>query len=481
MGQPFQGLPRPTLNIVGRTILNLAIALALVTAATAASLFLLRANSATAALVYLLVILAIATRMRLPYAIAASVGSMLCYNFFFLPPLGTLTIADPQNWIALFVFLVTAVTASQLSTSARARADEAGERRREMERLYRFSRALLLGDSEQSLASQIVRQLVDVFGASEAAFYERASGRIYRAGTESGALADSRLREVTSGDGMLVEPVQLGGRSLGSLGIAGVQLSQPAAQALAQLAAIALEQERSREAATRVEAARQNEQLKATLLDAIAHEFKTPLTAIKAAVTTVLATNHRDAAEQELLTVVDEEADRMTSLVSEAIDLARISPGQVRLEKQAVAVKALVSSVLARLHALLEGRNIQVDVPKDLPEVNADAGRVELVLRQLVTNALNYAPPSAPIRIDAERAQDSVVVSIANDGPGIPAEEHEAIFEKFYRGRAVRSRIPGTGMGLAIARDIIEAHGGRIWVESAPGKGARFSLTLPLA
>jgi two-component system sensor histidine kinase KdpD len=261
----------------------------------------------------------------------------------------------------------------------------------------------------------------------------------------------------------------------------GTTLSEAALQAVAQLGAIALERARAQEAANHAEATRQNEQLKATLLDALAHEFKTPLTSIKAAITSVLANARRDPVERELLTVADEEADRLNTLLTRTIEVARIEAGHVKLSRQPCPVTQLVADAIDQLKRFVEGRDVRVDVPTDLPPVDADPGLIALVLRQLLDNALKYASPSSSIGISAERLEDNVVVHVFNDGPGIPPEELNAIFQKFYRGRDVRDRIPGTGLGLTIAREIVATHGGNLTVSSQPGSGVRFSFTLPVA
>ena len=279
---------------------------------------------------------------------------------------------------------------------------------------------------------------------------------------------------------MVIVPVRLGGRSLGSLGVAGkTGISEVALQAIAQLIAIALERAKAQEMAARAEATRQNEQLKSTLLDALAHEFKTPLTSIKAAATTVLSRQKLDALEQDLITVVDEEADHLNNLVTEAIELARIGAGPVNLHRELCSADELIASATTQLGHLLEGRVLEVTVERDLPEVEVDRKLCELALRQLLNNALRYSPASSVIQITAESQGEAMVMGVYNAGSGIAAAEQDLIFEKFYRGREVRARIPGTGMGLTITREIVEAHGGRIWLKSEPGKGVRFSFTLP--
>ncbi len=427
--------------------------------------------------------------MGLRESVTASLASMLAYNFFFLPPVGTFTIADPQNWIALFVFLATAITASQLSASARRKADEAEARRQELERTYEFSRALIVGDDEHSLGTQTIQHLSSLFDLEDVWFYDAATDSIARGGAAKSPLSEELLRDAASSGNLwrdarsyaLALPIRLGGQCYGSLGVSGkAPLPETALQAIAQLVAIAIERTHAQALANRMEAARQNEQLKSTLLDAVAHEFKTPLTAIKAATTTVLSRSALDSLGRELLSVVDEETDNLTNLVSDAIELARIGSGPVKLHREPCSLSLIVSSGMAQLRTLLEGREIEIKLEPELPLIDADPRLSELALRQLLSNAVKYSPVSSRIEVRAKEDGDFVVVTVSNAGPGIPESEQKSIFEKFYRGREARARVAGSGMGLAITREIVEAHGGLVWVESEPGEGARFSFSLPI-
>jgi two-component system sensor histidine kinase KdpD len=227
-----------------------------------------------------------------------------------------------------------------------------------------------------------------------------------------------------------------------------------------------------------MEATRQNEQLKATLLDALAHEFKTPLTSVKIATSTLLSSHALSPSEQrELLTVVDEEADRMTKLVSDSIALARMGTAPLILHSEICSPEQLILSALNDLHALFDGRELKLEISPDLPIIRVDRTLSELALRQVVNNALKYSPADSEIRVAVQRHEGFVVVGISNGGPGIPKVYQERIFEKFYRGPDVRNRVPGTGMGLNITREIIQAQGGRIWVDSEAGKGVTFYIT----
>ena len=450
----------------------------------------LHVNSATAAFSFLLIILALAARAGLAESILASFACMLAYNFFFLPPVGALTIADPQNWVALLVFLVTAITASQLSSSARRKAEEAAAKQRELQRMYEFSRALMLRDPERTLEIQTTQQIVDLFDVQNVCFYDALKDSL----TSYAPVRNPKIEEATrqvaqsgaiwrSPDGKTtVVPIGFGGLHLGSIGVSGSPIpSDVALQAIAQLVAIAIERGRAQETENRIAAARQNEQLKSTLLDALAHEFKTPLTSIKAATSSLLPKSDLDAVGRELLTVIDEEADRLTSLVSDSIELARFGTGPVSLDRQFWSAETLITSSINQLRALFEGRQVDVTVESNLPLLELDRNLTELVIRQLIGNALKYSSSSSTIHIAAAAEENKAVISVHNAGKEIPPSEQEMLFEKFYRSADARGRISGTGMGLAIGREIVEAHGGRIWVDSAPGQGVRFSFTVPFS
>ncbi|HVW11382.1 MAG TPA: ATP-binding protein [Bryobacteraceae bacterium] len=467
-----------------------ALRIAVVCAGVAASTFVLRyvvpANAATAGFAYLVIALFAATRWGLAEAIAGSLVAVLCFNFFFLPPLGTFTIADPENWVAMVALLVTSITAGRLSTRVRRQAIEAGEREREIERLYSLSRAILLIDPAAPVGPQMVSQMSQTLEATSVALYDRSSDEIYRAGAQEFPAEDARLRTAASdgatlamdGD-LLISPVRLGGRTAGSLGISGVVLSESGAQSVTNLAAIGLERTRAQQAAARAEASRQSDELKSTLLDAIAHEFKTPLTTIKASTTALLADRPPTADLQRgYIELVDEEADRLGGLVTEAIQMARFEAGQVRLQREQTAVAELLEAAIAKTSHRLRGRQIDIDVPSSLPGVMADREMMELALRQLLDNAAKYSPPDSPIAISAASVDGHVAIRIRDFGKGVPPAESARIFDKFYRGRQDRGQIPGAGLGLAIARAVVESHHGTIRVESAAGEGAVFSVEL---
>jgi two-component system sensor histidine kinase KdpD len=467
---------------------RIATAVGIISAITAICFRLIPVNATTAGFVYLVAILFIAAHWGLSEALVGSFFAVGCFNYFFLPPIRTFTVADPQNWVALIAFLATSITASHFSTQAKKRTMDAMDRQREMEKLYALSRSILLIEPSRPVPKQLAMQIAQSFAADAVALYDRNSGEFFRAGPQDFQDSDDRLRQAAL-EGTLfrddatrsvVTSVRLGAQPIGSLGIHGVTLSDSALQGLSNLVAIGLERKRVQDAASRAEAARQSDELKSTLLDALAHEFKTPLTSIKAASTSLLSsTTLRPEQQRELLSIVDEETDRLSVLVTEAIQMARIEAGRVILRRADHSVQELVESVLDKLRTVVEDRNIQVDIAAGLPHVWVDGELIEVAFRQLVDNALKYSPAGSPVSLTGKLKDGRVVISVADHGPGIPEAEQGRIFEKFYRAEAARHQIPGAGLGLVIAREIIHAHGGEIWVESQPGEGSIFQFTLP--
>jgi two-component system sensor histidine kinase KdpD len=249
-------------------------------------------------------------------------------------------------------------------------------------------------------------------------------------------------------------------------------------QALLNLVAIALERVRTEEAANRADAARQSEEFKSTLLDAIAHEFKTPLTSIKAASTSLLSDSPALSPQfRELAAIIDEETDRMNQLVTEAVRMSQIDAGKIRLERESLEIPAVLARVVEHFESLSAGRSMRLDPSPNLPRVSADAELLSLALRQLIDNALKYSPPASPIRIAAGVEGERVVIRVHDRGPGIPQRERERVFDKFYRRSG--AGVPGTGLGLYIAREILRAHGGDLWIEGEPGHGSEFCAALP--
>jgi two-component system sensor histidine kinase KdpD len=418
-----------------------------------------------------------------------SVVAMLAFNYYFLPPIGTFTIADPQNWVALFAFLVVSVLASHLSTRARQQAKDASQRRREIEKLYAFSQGLLESGNVIQLLNRIPSQIVDIFEVGAAALLLAEKQKIYRSGPVIPQLDLETLKTMVIREEPLVDeanslcfvPVRLGIRPIGSLGISGSTPSRQTLEAIGTLIAVAIERARAIEQLGLTEAAREGERLRTALLDSVTHALRTPLTSIKASVTNLLSNaSVTNLQRQELLTIINEETDRLNRLVGEAGEMARLDAGEVELHLESRPIEDVIDAALNQCRLTLGARVVRVQVPPGLPNVSVDLVRAREALVHLIENANQYSPADRPITITAEAAPDFVVTSVADRGAGIDDLEQNLIFEKFYRGKDQRYLVQGTGMGLPIAKAIIEAHGGTMSLTSQRGQGSVFSFTLPV-
>jgi len=451
---------------------------------------LLHLNATAVALAFLLGVLGISAFYRWQHAVFMSVVATLAFNYYFLPPIRTFTIADPQNWIALFAFLVTAVTASELSARARRGSRTAIERRQELERLYAFSQLLLSSDNSAELLNSIPRYIVESFGVRSAAISLSNRADIYRSGPAIDGLDSHDLQVVGLRGEPHIEidkqvafmPLHMGMRVVGSMGVSGSLLSRQTLEAIGSLVGVAVERAGAVEKLSRAEAARESEQLRAILLDSVTHEFRTPLTAIKASVTSLLGNpTHTPEQRQELLTIINEESDRLNRLIGEAAEMAQIDANKVEYHLESAPIRPIVDEALEELKQLLAQHPVEVRIPADLPAARMDSARIKEVLVHLLENAAKYSPAGAPIRVTAEARNRTITVSVADRGPGIDDFEQSLVFEKFYRGRNQRVQVHGTGMGLAICKAIVEAHGGRIGVTSQLGHGSVFYFSLPVA
>jgi len=470
-------------------VLQLAISIAIVAGITATFHRLVEVNETTVALTFLLAILAVSALWGLAVAVAMSLVAVGVFNYYFIPPIGSFTVADAKNWVALGAFLVTAILGSQLSSRARKEADMADRRRREIERLYTFSQKLLGEGNVIQLMNAIPNHIVDTFEVGAAALFLPEKQKFYRSGLGALQLDEDRLRDAFSRDepsigqhsGACFAPVRLGVRPIGSFGISGVPPSRQTLEALGTLIGIAIERARNVELLGKAEADRQGERLKSALLDSITHDFRTPLTSIKASITTLLSNGTTGTpAQKELLVVINEECDRLNHLVEEAAEMARLEAGEVELKLEPVSAREIVEAALAHSRNALGPREVRVEIPDTLPLVRADRERVREVVGHLVDNAHHYSPIESPIRITAEAVGNNVVISVADHGSGIEEIEQGIIFDKFYRGKDQRYLVQGTGMGLPIAKALVEAHGGTISVTSQIGHGSVFSFSLPI-
>jgi two-component system, OmpR family, sensor histidine kinase KdpD len=454
---------------------------------------LLHANASTAGFGFLLAVMVVSAAWGLRCAIFLSVLATLAYNFFFLPPIGTFTIADPQNWIALLTFLLTAIIASQLSERARHETENANSRRRELEQLYAFSQQMLTADNVLGLVNTIPDKVVNIFGATSAALFSVHSKnkKVYYSGLEAQALISSEDLERVCGRSepvtdparnLRIRPLRMGLRSVGALAIVGGKLSTESLEAIGSLVAIAIERAGAVEKLAHSEAGRESERLRSILLDSVTHDFRTPLTAIKASAQSLLGDAELDdASKKELLTVINEESDRLDRLVGEAAKMSQLDAHAVELNLQPHSIREAIDAALETNQKTLARHQVNLVVSDRLPRVKMDLRQTEEIISQLLDNAGKYSPPGTTITITSEVQGQMLVTSVADQGTGIDAIDQSMIFDKFYRGRGQRQNVQGTGMGLAIAKAIVEAHGGTITLTTQPGRGSVFSYTLPLS
>ena len=463
-------------------VVRIGVSLGMVAGVTALYTWLLHVNPTTVALTYVIVILLVATGWGILEATVASLVAMLCFNFFFLPPVGTLTIADPQNWVALVAFLVTGIVTSQLSGRVRQRNIEAVARQRDLERLYALSRSFLLAERDASVPGAIARHIADAFELRTTGIYDQRQDTISWAGAADLPALDARLREVARRSisareaGMILTPIQLGGAPIGSVAVPSPGMSDTVLQSIANLAAIGLERARAKEAAARADAARESSELRATVLDALAHEFKTPLTSMKAASSDLLQSTTRSPREHELVEIIDEDLDRFQGLVTDAVRMLRIDAGDFLIHPRRLAVSDLVTAEVHKMERRLEGHTVIQRIPAGLT-VDADRDLLTLAVRQLLDNAVKYSPPTSTIDVSAD-ANGCLTLTVRNSGSVISESERPRVFERFYRGTPAR-QIPGTGMGLAIVQRIAHAHTGHVSVSSSASEGTAFTITLP--
>jgi two-component system sensor histidine kinase KdpD len=443
----------------------------------------------TVVLTNLLAILVASALWGLGVSVFMSITATLALDYYFFPPIGYFTISDPQDWVSLFTFLTTSVIGSDLSARARRQAEEANRRRDEVEQLYEFSTHLLSARDPHELLNEIPKQIVESFKAGAAALYLPDRQEVYRAGIGVPQLDAIRLKataaredmEVDRSQGVYFLPVRQGSRVIGSLGIVGPLVSNRTLEAMGTLIATAIDRAQAIELLGKAEAVRESERLKSVLLDAVTHDFKTPLTSIKASATSLLEDLRFNRKQRmELLMVIDEECDRINRLIGETSEMARLEAGEVTLQFAPQTVGELISAAVEDCESVQRDRRIHIEVKDSHRRVYADITWARKVFAHIIRNADLYSSPGEPITIDAEERDGFVAFSVADKGPGIEESEVNQIFDRFYRGKGQRHRIPGTGMGLPIAKAIVEAHGGTVEVVSQKGHGSVFTFSLPI-
>ena len=485
---------------------TIALGVAAVALVTSALGWLSVTNAATVALCYLLVVLFVAASASLVSAIVVSIAATLALNFFFLPPIGTLTIADPHNWIALVAFLIVSIVASQLSTSARTRAREALDRRNELTRLFDLTRDILLTTEREGAIRATARHIARRFELPQVTICLPApeggwslhgggeeepdipAGELDRAlATARGALEfDARSRAygghraimTPAGATLQLVPIRLGVKATGLLAVGGRDLEPGTLDAIAGIAAIAVERSQFLEERRQAELTTQRAELSSALLASLGHDLRTPLTAVRVALSNVLDPALPDEQRKEQASLALDELDRLNRLFQEILDMARIETHTVQPERQWASPAEIVEAAMTHAGPTLARHAVRVGAESETL-VEIDPRLTAVALAHLLENAAQYSPSDRPIEVRGWVNTDGLRFTVTDQGPGLDATEMERLFEPFFRGAAARRQTSGTGMGLSISRGLLTAQDGRVWAENMTPHGARFSISVP--
>jgi two-component system sensor histidine kinase KdpD len=461
----------------------------------------LHANAFVAGLLYLLLILPIAFQWGLLEATAVSVIACVCLDYFFTQPVFNFYMSDPRDWVALAGFETVVVVVSGLASRLRRQAAAMVIQQARVDRLYAMSRRLLLleptTDGSNPLGKQIVSLIAEMFEVRAAALWNSQGAKGYVAGVEPFAKEALRIVELKHEDednpdeGLHIRVLAPESEHIGILClIAGSNpvtsdrtiLDARAADAIASLAAIAVERERALLAETSAEASKQSERLRAAVLDGLAHAYKTPLATIQAASSGLIEIHKDDSlgeVDRELLATIQSEVEHLSDITSQALITARLQDREMKPNLEELRPQSLLQIEWYRLAPGLTGRRLEIQGADSQQTFWADQKLLQMALTQLLDNAAKYSTPLSAVCLRILITNAEAVFSVQNHGSYILVEEQERIFQRFYRSPREGARVAGTGIGLTVVKQIAEAHGGRVWVESAPGSGTTFFLALP--
>lgn len=463
-----------------------------------AVLVLLHADSGTAGLLYLVLVVWAATLAGRAVSIYLAVVASFLFDYYFLEPLHSLGLSGFQSWLAMVSFVVACVVVGRVAERARRQTRQAEQRREDVERLYALSQEMMLHEDAAGLIREIPRLVEHNFSLDAVLLYVRDEDQLYSSVPNTSmhgaaAFTPEAMREALRAVSSAWEPnselpqgytpmnLVFGMNSVGTLAWKPATLSREVATSVAAQVAIAITRANAMEVSARLEAARSADRLRAALIDSLTHELRTPLTAIRAAATTLLDGHGLDdETRSELATIVDEESSRLDSLIGEAMEVAEIESDGIRVKPEPLHTGTFLEQAVEESHDQLAHHRITIIVQQPDSPVWFDPHVIGRVLRHLLENAARYTPPNSRILLRSRRALGKVEFVVEDDGPGIDAYDLPLIFEKFYRGRQRANTPKGSGMGLSITRALMAAHGGAIDVASTPGRGTTFSLWIPL-
>jgi two-component system, OmpR family, sensor histidine kinase KdpD len=443
----------------------------------------------TAGLIDLVLVMLIAFRWGFPEAVVAAVLAVGSLDFFYMVPIFSLHEHDPQDWISSLIFVTIALTAGHFAARIKERAAQTESERTRLERLYLTSRDIIVMDRRKEVGAQLASLIADTFKVEAVALWDAREARMDKAGGD--VVPDDEVRatyfhELCENDLVsrkFKRVLRLGTRPVGALYIAdsssGAQLDARSVDAIASLAAISLERAHSFIAESNAEAAKRSEQLRSTVLDGLAHAFKTPLATIQSASSGLLEINRLEYADRELVSLIDEEATRLANLTNQVLQTAKLDEGQLEVDLDRIYLDQLFE--FFRTEAAHTVGDHPLRIVEETPGcyVWADPRLLEMAVLQVLDNASKYASPASPITLRAISTDTEVVISVLNEGSFIPPEERLRIFQRFYRSPGSQHKASGTGIGLSVAKRIAEAHHGRVWVESDPEIGTTLFFALP--
>jgi len=450
------------------------------------------ANSTTAGMGFLVLVMWFAAQAGILLALYVSLLCAVAFDYFFLPPLHTLQIVGVQQWVAMISFLLSCVVVGRVAERARRQARQADERREDVERLYELSQEMMLQEDASGLIHDMPRLIERIFALEGVVLYVCDEDQFYSSTADLPMGIHASLRAMTLGEnpaqlipgGFMVRTMMMGLRPVGALGLRPAQLSHEVATAVSAQVAIALTRATAIEASAHMEAAREGERLRVALVDSLTHELRTPLTAIRAAASTLVADEGlEDAVREEMAIIVDEESSRLDRLIGEAVEMAEIDANVVEIRRVPQNSRALLEQAVEESRKALAKHRVVIAVDDEEilnKSVWFDPHLLSRVLRHLLENAARHTPFGGRILLGSQCNGDRLEFRVEDDGPGIDAVDMPFIFDKFYRGKKNVTKGMGTGMGLAICRAILAAHGGGIEVESTPGEGACFRFWVPL-
>lgn len=450
--------------------------------------FRLRFNAASIGFLYLVVVVVSAVHGGSRQATVTSIAGVICLDYFFFPPILTFNIDDPRDWLALGSFEVTALIISRLSHRAQVQATQAIAGRQDSERLYQISQRILVLDRSRDPSTSITSLIREVFGLSAVVLFDALSATTHASGNSSPDI-EQRARNAyfRNSDEFDIDAntwfcaLRLATRPVGGLALCGCNLRRLVAAAIASLSAVALERARSFEKECHAEAARQIEQLRTAVLDALAHEFKTPLTVISTASSGLLAAGGLSDAQAELIALIDDQGKGLNDLANRLLRAAQLDGAEFQPKRERLLLSNVVNDTIETLEEHQCRGRFRISIPDHENPILADRKLIQTALAQLIDNAIKYSDPGSPIDVELVVADSEAIVTVRDRGLVISPADRERIFERFYRAAGDEQRPAGTGLGLSIVRRIVDAHRGRVWAESDPKGGTAFFLALPTA